>query len=148
MVLLFYFVDPTKSQKRGVVMETPGWYIFCCTLFSWSRANEYNVNRWSIWCLCFLSLEAQVFVQKWIETCFTLQYCPLVNSKPDESWKSINSSLIKWSSSTVIEFYILSNITFCNPKFAETWIYLTLALCANYRIYRNNFLFSNGYNLW
>ena len=23
MVLLFYFVDPTKSQKRGVVMETP-----------------------------------------------------------------------------------------------------------------------------
>ena len=23
MVLLFYFVDPTKSQKRGVGMETP-----------------------------------------------------------------------------------------------------------------------------
>ena len=25
MVLLFYFVDPTKSQKRGVVMETPAF---------------------------------------------------------------------------------------------------------------------------
>ena len=23
MVLLFHFVDPTNSQKRGVVMETP-----------------------------------------------------------------------------------------------------------------------------
>ena len=41
MVLLFYFVGPTKSQKRGVVMETPD---FSGVFPDLARAIASNLN--------------------------------------------------------------------------------------------------------